>query len=244
MNPRLRFYGIYLLPAALVAGLTVAMDHAGIDPRVTNWFFDASSGAFPWRYNGFLEVVMHHWTKYLVTLVAVAAYAGVAVSFLAQQLKSLRPLFLFVALALTLAPLAVATLKFFSMRHCPWDIAGFGGFVPYVGLLESYPADIAPGRCFPAGHASTGFCLFAFYFVGRALGNMLLARAGFLLGLGAGLGLGFVRIAQGAHFLSHVLWSGVVCWMVIVLLYGLIFEPWQSNNRLQPASTSLDPRQG
>jgi membrane-associated PAP2 superfamily phosphatase len=225
MHGRVRYYTIYLLPVVPVAMVIAALDHAGVDPWVSSWFFDAPAGEFPWRYNGFLEVVMHHWTKYLVVLVAVTAFAGYLISFLTPQLKAVRPLFLFAALALTLAPLAVATLKFFSMRHCPWDISGFGGFLPYVGLFDSYPAGATPGRCFPAGHASTGFCLFTFHFLGRALGNRLLAHAGFALGLAAGLGLGLVRIMQGAHFVSHVLWSGVVCWTVVALLYGLMIEP-------------------
>ena len=228
MNPLLRFYAGHLLPLIVVAGLIAALDHAGIDPLVSGWYFDAPSGAFPWRYNGFLDVVMHHWTKYLVILIAVAAFAAYVISFLAPQLLPARPLFLFVALALTLAPLMVATLKQFSMRHCPWDIAGFGGFLPYLQWFDAYPAGIAPGRCFPAGHASTGFCLLAFYFVGRALGSPALARVGFLLGLAAGLGLGWVRIMQGAHFASHVLWSGVICWIVIVVLYGMLIERRES----------------
>jgi membrane-associated PAP2 superfamily phosphatase len=238
MNPCLRFYATYLLPVALVAGAIMALEHAGMDLRLSGWFYDAPSGAFPWRYNGFLEIVMHHWTKYLVALVAVAAFAGYLISFLTPQLKPSRALLLFTALALTLAPTAVAAMKLFSLRHCPWDIVGFGGFVPYVGLLDPLPDNIAPGRCFPAGHASTGFCLFAFYFVGRALANPLLARMGFALGLFAGLGLGFVRIMQGAHFASHVLWSGVVCWVVIVVLYGLIIEPRWRDGRLQAASAT------
>jgi membrane-associated PAP2 superfamily phosphatase len=224
MSPQRRYYATYLLPVIAVAGVIFALDHAGVDLLVAHWFFDTSSGSFPWRYNGFLEVVMHHWTKYLVILVAVAAFTSYLISFLVSQLKPARALFLFVALALTIAPLAVATLKFFSMRHCPWDITDFGGFVPYTGLLDAYPGNVAPGRCFPAGHASTGFCLFAFHFAGRALDKPLLAYAGFLLGLVSGLGLGLVRIMQGAHFVSHVLWSGVVCWIVIVVLYGLIIE--------------------
>lgn len=239
----MRFYATYLLPVILVAGVIIALDHAGIDRLVSGWFFDTQSGIFPWRYNGFLEAVMHHWTKYLVVLAAVAAFAGYLISFLTPQLTPLRALFLFVALALTLAPLAIATLKFFSMRHCPWDIAGFGGFVPYTGLFDAYPGHIAPGHCFPAGHASTGFCLFAFHFLGRALGIPLLARAGFALGLAAGLGLGLVRIMQGAHFVSHVLWSGVVCWIVIVVLYGLMLEPRRTDYGLKPAGATIDPRQ-
>jgi len=42
------------------------------------------------------------------------------------------------------------------------------------------------------------------------------------------LTLGGGRIAQGAHFLSHVLWSGVVCWLVMVLLYALLLRPGAS----------------
>ena len=110
MNPRLRFYATYLLPVILVAGVIIALDHAGIDRLVSGWFFDAQSGGFPWRYNGFLEVVMHHWTKYLVILAAVAAFAGYLISFLTPQLTPLRALFLFAALALTLAPLVIATV--------------------------------------------------------------------------------------------------------------------------------------
>jgi membrane-associated PAP2 superfamily phosphatase len=239
VSPHLRFYAVYLLPVILVAGVIVALDLLAIDPLVTGWFYDSPSGGFPWRYNGFLEVVMHHGTKYLVALIAVTAFFGYLITFLVPQLRPVRALYLFTALALTLAPLAVATMKFFSMRHCPWDITGFGGFVPYLGLLESYPTDIAPGRCFPAGHASTGFCLFAFHFVGRALDRPRLARAGFLLGLSAGLGLGLVRIMQGAHFVSHVLWSGVVCWIVIVVLYGLIVE--SSRHSDNPSAREFNP---
>ncbi|HTE15995.1 MAG TPA: phosphatase PAP2 family protein [Burkholderiales bacterium] len=238
MNPRLRFYAIYLLPVALVVGVIVMLDIAGTDALVSGWFFDAHAGEFPWRHNGFLEVVMHHWTKYLVALAAVTAFAGYMISFLTPQLKPLRPSFLFVVLALALAPFAVVVMKFFSTRHCPWDVAGFGGIVPYVSLLESYPAGIAAGHCFPAGHASTGFCLFAFHFLGRALASPLLARAGFALGLAAGLSFGFVRIVQGAHFVSHVLWSGVVCWIVIVVLYDLIIEPHQTDRHLKPAGAA------
>jgi len=40
----------------------------------------------------------------------------------------------------------------------------------------------------------------------------------------AGLALGMVRVAQGAHFLSHNLWSALVCWLVILALYVAIME--------------------
>jgi len=220
----MRYFVRHLLPVIAVAGVILALDSAGIDPLVSRWFYDPRINGFPLRYNGFVEVALHHGAKYLVVLVAVAAYAAYLISYLSESLRPRRALCLFIALSLTLAPLAIATMKFFSMRHCPWDVAGFGGYVPYAGLLETYPFNAAPGRCFPAGHASTGFCLFAFYFAGIALKSPAWTRAGFALGLATGLGLGLVRIMQGAHFATHVLWSGVVCWVVIVVLYGLMIE--------------------
>ncbi len=225
MTPAVRFYVAHLLPAVAVALMLVLLERTHIDTKLSNWYFDAATREFPLRHNAFLDVVMHHWAKYLVALVAVAALAGYAITFIVPRLKTLRPLFLFVALGMMLAPLTVAILKFLSVRHCPWSLELYGGFAPHITLFDSFAGNVAPGRCFPAGHASTGFCLFAFYFLGRALGSRVLAQAGLALGLIAGIGLGWVRIAQGAHFLTHVLWSGVVCWIVITILYARIVGP-------------------
>lgn len=222
MSRAARFYTVSLLPALLLAAVLILLEQTPLDEQVSGWFFDGNARAFPWRYNDFLEIVMHQWTKYLVALIAFAAIAGYALTFLMPQLRSVRPLFLFASLALALAPFSVTVLKYFSMRHCPWSLDLYGGFAPHIGLFESYPGGYVAGRCFPAGHASTGFALFTFHFLGRALGHVTLARTGFAAGLGTGLVLGLVRVVQGAHFLTHVLWAGVVCWVVVTLLYGAV----------------------
>ena len=234
MNRTGHFYALNVLPALAIAVLLLILEHTTLDALVTGWFFDQQSHEFPLRYNAFLEIVMHHWAKYPVALAAVAAGAGFALSLIIPQFKPARPLLLFATLAMTLAPLAVAVLKQFSMRHCPWSLDLYGGYAQYIPLFAEYPGDAVPGHCFPAGHASTGFCLFTFHFLGRALGSAPFARAGFALGLFTGLGLGVVRIAQGAHFLSHVLWAGVVCWIAITLLYAFIIGP----DSVPPAMTA------
>lgn len=236
MNARARFYLSHLLPAVLTTAAIVALDFTSLDLKVTGWFYDTATSTFPWHSNRFLEVVLHHGAKYLVAFVAISALAGFTASFWAKRLKRFRPLCLFVALALILAPIAVVTMKYFSPRHCPWDIVTFGGYAPYIKLLEPYPAGIRLGHCFPAGHASTGFCLLAFYFVGRKLGNFKLACAGLTLGIFGGIGLGFVRIMQGAHFLSHVLSTAVVCWIVVVVLYDFILRNKTSCRNTSPVA--------
>jgi membrane-associated PAP2 superfamily phosphatase len=168
--------------------------------------------------------VLHHWAKYLVVMLGALAIAGFLLSFCIEALRPHRRVWLFVALSLSLAPLTVTALKAASVKHCPWSLAQFGGYLPYIRLFETPPPGLEPGHCFPAGHASTGFALMSFYFVGRARGRAKAAWGGLAAGLIAGLALGSARMMQGAHFLSHTLWSGLVCWTVILLLSVLVLR--------------------
>ena len=119
----------------------------------------------------------------------------------------------------------MSLLKAGNPRHCPYDLAEYGGYAVHIGPFEPAPPGQEPGHCFPGGHASAGFSLLAFYFAGLALGNRRLARAGLWGGMAAGLAFGMARVAQGAHFLSHNLWSALVCWLVILALYGAVISP-------------------
>ena len=162
--------------------------------------------------------------KYAVGMVGCLLAAALVISFVLPPLRERRTVLLFLVLALGLAPLSVTMGKAMSARHCPWDVAEFGGLVPYTPLFRPGAHDIEPGHCFPAGHASTGFALMAFYFAAHARRRNTAARAALLAGFGAGLVLGLGRVLQGAHFPSHVLWSGVLCWSVMVVLYVIVFR--------------------
>ena len=206
------------MPLAAAAVL-LWLETTDIDRSIASWFFDPATGGFPLRYNAFLEVVLHHWAKYVVVLIACLAIAAFLLSFVVTPLEPQRRLLLFLALSLALAPAAVGTIKSVSNKHCPWDLEEFGGFVRYTRLLEPTPPGFKPGHCFPDAHASAGYALMAFYFVGRARRQPLLAWAGLATGLVAGSVLGFGRMLQGAHFLTHTLWAGLVCWVIILMLY-------------------------
>lgn len=229
------------LGAALpVVALLLVLETTPIDSAISNWFFDPVAGVFPLRYNSALEVFGHQWTKQLVVVVACCVIAMYLLSFVLPQLRLQRRLLLFLSLALTLAPLAVVLLKAASVRHCPWSLKEYGGFAQHLSLFDAAPPGLTPGHCFPSGHASTGFCLLAFYFAGLALGNRRLALAGLWGGLAAGMLLGMARVAQGAHFLSHNLWSALVCWLVILAVYLAIMG--QPGNAPVPASRTGQPR--
>lgn len=236
-DARTTFYRDHLwIPLAVSLPLLLALEATGLDHVISNGFFDSATGRFPMRYNATFEIVTHQWAKYVVVLIACAMIAAWVLSFVLPALKERRRVLLFLSLALTLAPATVSVFKALSPRSCPYDLVEYGGSAPYLGLFEAAPPGRLPGRCFPSGHASAGFCLLAFYFAGRAAGSRRLMRAGLWTGFGAGMAFGLARVSQGAHFLSHNLWSALVCWLVILALYLLIFGP--------PRSATLGPLPG
>jgi membrane-associated PAP2 superfamily phosphatase len=97
----------------------------------------------------------------------------------------------------------------------------FGGLEQARQFWFTAPADA--GSCFPGGHAAGGFALVAIYFAGMVAGNRRLERAGLVLVLLAGTSFSLVRIAQGAHFLSHNLWSAAICWALAALVFRQSF---------------------
>jgi membrane-associated PAP2 superfamily phosphatase len=236
-----RFLLRHVGPLLVAIALLIAMEPTSIDSTVTGWFFDPAAGIFPLRYSMGLEVIGHQWAKLLVIMVACSAIVFFLLSFVLESLKPRRRLLLFLVLALTLAPLTVVALRAASDRHCPRDIQEYGGFAPHLSLFDALPPGLKPGHCFPASHAAAGFSLMAFYFVGRALNRRRLARLGLYGGLIAGLTLGMVRIAQGVHYVSYVLWAGAICWAVILGLYLAVMNPFRSAP-VMPAGGVADDR--
>ena len=101
----------------------------------------------------------------------------------------------------------VAIIKYQSNVACPWDMAEYGGDV-VAG---------AGGGCWPSGHASTGYCLFALFFAARWLGK---DHAGWIFAgvLMLGTLLSVSQTVRGAHFLSHGMWTGVIIWTLNCLM--------------------------
>lgn len=123
---------------------------ARIDWRISDLFFDPGLGRFPLRDDWFLERIMHTGAR--------NAVAGVG-------------LLLFVFVAMLSSSSAISLIKNVSGKHCPYDLAHYGGTVPFLGLLQRLSQGVEPGKCWPGGHASGGFCLFAFYFAALRLGR-------------------------------------------------------------------------
>lgn len=200
----LRILGWTLLALACL----IAWDMSGWDLPMARWF--GSSQGFALRSDWFMEHIAHDGARMLAWLVAL----GLALCIwwpvgALRRLAYERRVQLVVAVLLSL--LVVTFLKHASTTSCPWDLAEFGGVGHHVSHWALGQADGGAGRCFPSGHAGTGFAFLSLYFALRhALPRAArLCLAGVLV---AGFALGLAQQLRGAHFMSHTLWTAWLCW--------------------------------
>lgn len=126
-----------------------------------------------------------------------------------------------VFLSLALTPALIGWSKAVTNMFCPSEIQRYGGAVKYVRLFDTYPVGEKPlqqGRCFPAGHASGGFALFALAGLANERRSQLLGVA---TGLAVGSLMGFYQMAKGAHYLSHTLITALIAWVVFSVLHAI-----------------------
>lgn len=128
--------------------------------------------------------------------------------------------YLLLSLAVGPGLLVNTVLKDHWGRARPSQILEFGGTKLFTPALV--PAAQCDHNCsFVAGHPALGFFLVSFAFL---LTGERLRRRGELAALGFGALCGVARIAQGGHFLSDVLFSGLVVYGTSLLLYEIVVE--------------------
>jgi lipid A 4'-phosphatase len=98
-------------------------------------------------------------------------------------------------------------------RARPVHILEFGGRHDFTPPLE--PSNACETNCsFVSGHAASGFVLLA---VGL-MGAPAVRRHWWRIGMLAGGAVGLVRVIQGGHFLSDVVFSGLAVWGTALLV--------------------------
>lgn len=226
-----------LIPIAAFLVLAPLFVLSPLDERLARLLFHDGSrwiGAESWWTNDFLHVG-GRWAMRLVGITALGAWL---VGRISPRHSSLRRPAGYVALAFILSTGLVGLLKSATNVDCPCDLEGFGGDRPHVGLFEDRPDDLPRAACFPAAHSSSGFALFAFYFLWRERSRRLsLLGAG--LGLIVGISFGLGQQSRGSHFLSHDIWSAFLVWMICLSLYA-----WAYGGRVFDCRTAGEPGSG
>lgn len=209
-----RFYGyqLFVLVALAVLFTWLSRDET-LDRWITGFWYDAATHHFPLQQNHLLDLLNHRLAKYIaIALAAVALIYG--------AFRRNMPL-VTGALLMGLGTLVVGVLKGMSHHSCPWDLLEYGGKAVSYPLFGSAPEGSGPGRCFPGGHASSGFMVMGLFFAFWRE-RPRLAWCFVALGIFAGLAMGFGQVMRGAHFFSHNLWAGWWVWFSQVVAYGLV----------------------
>jgi len=205
----------------VVAAAAAFLLFPGLDLTVSGWFYRPDTA---WEL-GYAPVftAIHAAVPYVLATVMVAAACLFVVNLIrGTDMLQLRARGLvFVCLALLLGPglLANVVLKDHWGRARPSHVTEFGGpsrFTPPLLL-----ADQCDHNCsFVAGDAAAGFFLLSFALLARRRRALAIAGA-----LAAGSALGVVRIIQGGHFLSDVVFAALLVGGLTWLLHALIMTP-------------------
>lgn len=220
MNHSQAWRQVWLVLAVLVVG-TVLIAASGADLAVASHFYQAGGWPigeqFPWK-------LLYQLDRYPALALAVFGLWAACYSYYKPHWRSWRRQGIFLVLLLALGPglLVNATFKDHWGRPRPRELIQFGGTKM---LLQPWqPGTDGDGRSFPCGHASAAFYLAAPYFIYRRR-KPHSARQWLLGGTIFGLMMGYARLAQGAHFLSDILWAwGIVCLTALALAAFLLPE--------------------
>jgi membrane-associated PAP2 superfamily phosphatase len=206
-----------MLYSMLVLLCVLAWDFSGLDFQVmqalgdaqgfslkTNWWFEAILHTKARQLSGFVLVLMVlmvwrpcGWFRDLSRLQRVEIVAGIFWGLL-----------------------CISILKRISLTSCPWDLQDFGGTAVYVSHWRWGVADGGDGHCFPGGHASSALAYLALCLPWLTNATAAARRRGRALLVGVlmlGFMLGMTQTLRGAHYPSHTLWTGLICWLVAML---------------------------
>lgn len=180
----------------------------GIDLAVSGWFYDPVHGfaAGSWWAARAVEQSVPWITRAIFALAAIGALRLLLTGRPLWRLDAKALIFIVAATAIGPGLVVNTVLKDHWGRARPVQVEEFGGgrhFTP-----APLPADQCERNCaFVSGHAALGFSLIGFALLvppGRR------RRAAIAAALGFGSLVGFARIAAGGHFLSDIVFAGLI----------------------------------
>ena len=194
------------------------------------------NGQFPLQHHVVLESWLHDWIKPVIW--------GFFALLCSQWIRPWgffvdvpRGRLAFAVLSILFCLLVIAWLKKGSTVSCPWELREAGGLAQYVEHAWPWTtwsqADGGSGKCFPGGHASSGFAWLGLYVALRDF-DARRARWALICALSLGTLLGTVQLLRGAHYFSHALWTALICWYLCAALWWF----WPQKYKMPPLKTA------
>ena len=223
---------LFFILSLISLGLIIWFKYTNIDLNTSTKFYNFQIKLWLAQQNFLLSPWFDFIYKYgplPQVLLLNLALALLACSYLKIDFLKWRQKSFFVIFSIITSEIIVELLKQIFARPRPRDVIIFGGDFPFAPLLTIGEQ----GLSFPSSHAKSGFILVVlfviFYFK-----HFKLAISWFIISLVLGIALSITRLAQGGHFLSDVLFGGLVSYFTVLLLYFIAL-------RLQNFQTAFIP---
>lgn len=194
-----------------------------LDVALQRYFYSQADGWFmaketPWQQ-------IRDYSNLPALLLAIFSLVGIILGYNFRRYAPYRKIFVFFVILMVIGPGLIVNLvlKDNFGRPRPRHIVEFNGKYQHEKPLAYDPT--SPGKSFPCGHASMGFYFFGVYILFRRK-LRLLSILGMLVGLFWGGLIGLTRMIQGGHFLSDVIYSGVILYLCALVIFRLLkFSP-------------------
>jgi lipid A 4'-phosphatase len=206
-------YLAFIIPAFIIT----------IFPAIDLWFshlFFSDTNLFFWH-NLWIVKLLYQSIYYILiiaTIIFLTSFIMINVFNIKQFLTLDNRKLCYLIMALIIGPGIVINSGFKDHlgRARPAQITEFDGKQKFTAPLM--PSHACKKNCsFPSGHASIGFYLSAFGFIAGKYRDRIIK-----LSIIAGLAIGLGRIIQGGHFLSDIIFSGLIVLSINHLLYRLM----------------------
>ncbi len=179
-----------------------------LDIMITGLFYDPTTVSFPANDNLFVQFI--YWLfKELPNVIIPLLLALCLVPLLKQApewSRTHKRKSYFMLAFLLIGPGIIVHTGFKDNwdRARPRDVVEFGGQLNFTPPLEV--SNQCQKNCsFVSGHAAMGFAFIA-------LGWVFRCRRWMTFGIALGLFVGGIRVIQGGHFLSDIIFSGYICY--------------------------------
>ncbi|HYB33250.1 MAG TPA: phosphatase PAP2 family protein [Steroidobacteraceae bacterium] len=173
--------------------------------------------------------LLYRAASWITAALVVLGLVALAASFTAAR-RHWRRCAVLLLLAVAIGPglLANGVFKDHWQHPRPRDLIEFGGVLHYVPspLIGS-----EGGASFPCGHCTVGFLYGAGWWMWKRRRRRW-AYVSLALGLTLGALLGAGRMAAGAHFLSDVIWSALLAFGVMHVLYHHVLRIGAADHRV------------
>jgi lipid A 4'-phosphatase len=225
LRARPRVKGASIICALLLIGIicTVALDAMNADLNWTQYFYarGGSHGGWP-HARDFPWGLLYDYGEFFGLGLTAAAMVLFIASMMGKVSRKRAKPCLVVILTVVIGPgiLVNGILKNYWGRPRPVDIVQFGGDREYRKVWP--PGIPGTGKSFPCGHCAMAFSVAS----GAAFFPIypVAATSALVVGVAYGFVMGVARMAQGGHFPTDVLWSGVLVLALIAGLYYLVFR--------------------